>query len=230
MNYLALVNQGMLLSRVGEARLSEPVTTFDGATGPLYEMIQWIAQADLDIQRLRTAWLFMRRSADLLLPEGQSQLSPTVSDATIRAILPAEDNRGMRSIGCYRDSLADESRVQFVDYEQWYGNSMGANVAARTGRPNRVTERSGTLYFDTTADANYQVRFDYLRQPVQMTTTTSESLIPVEHRMAIVWWALARYYSTTRDKSGEYRAKCKDELDREMSRLYIAQLPPITAR
>lgn len=228
MDYLALVNQGLLLSRVGEARLSEPLTTFAGATGPAYEMIQWIAQADVDVQLLRTHWLFMRDSANLLLPEGQSTLVPALSQSAIRLILPAEDNCGRRTIGCYKDSPADGSRITLVDYEQWYGNSLGRGADERTGRPTRYTERNGTLYFDATTDANYQLTFDYLRLPQRMSVTGSESIIPLQHRMAIVWWALARYYCLTRDKTGELRAKCEAELDREMTRMYLAQLPTVT--
>lgn len=224
MDYLALVNQGMLLSRVGEARLSEPLTTFAGATGPVYEMIQWIAQADLDLQLARNGWLFMRDSADLLLPEGQSELVPAASLSTIRSIIPAEDDGGRRSIGCYKDSLSDESRITLIDYEAWYGNALGGVAASRQGRPSRFTERSGKLYFDATADANYKITFDFLRKPTRMTVTTSESVIPVEHRMAIVWWALTRYYCTTRDKAGDFRGRCGVELDREMHRLYGSQL------
>lgn len=228
MDYLALVNQGMLLSRVGDARLSEPLTTFVGAAGPVYEMIQWIAQADVDIQSEQAGWLFMRGSADLLLASGQSSLTPAASQATIRSLLPAEDVRGVRSIGCYKDSLADESRVTLIDYEVWYGNSMGRGTQQRTGKPNRFTERSGTLYFDSVADNNYQITFDFLRQPQRMTAVSSTSLIPAEHRMVIVWWALTRYYCVTRDKTPEFREKCAAELKRELNRLYAAQLPPFT--
>ena len=228
MDYLALVNQGLLLSRVGEARLSEPLTAFTGATGPAYEMIQWIAQADADIQLHNDAWLFMRGSADLLLATGQSSLTPAAAQATIRKLLPAENDRGQRSIGCYKDSLADESRVNLIDYEVWYGNNIGRGVSQRTGKPSRCTERSGVIYFDSVADDNYHVTFDFLRQPQRMTATTSTSLIPAEHRMAIVWWALHRYYCLTRDNATEFRAKCEIELKRELNRLYGAQLPPIT--
>lgn len=229
MDYLALVNQGMLLSRVGEARLSEPMTTFDGATGPAYEMIQWIAQADLDLQLARNGWLFMRDSADLLLPQGQASLVPSASLSTIRSVIPAEDDAGRRSIGCYKDSPSDTSRVNLIDYEAWYGNAIGADALGRSGRPGRFTERSGNLYFDTTADANYKITFDFLRKPIRMAVASSESVIPVEHRMAIVWWALARYYCTTRERSADFRNRCAVELDREMHRLYGSQLSAMVA-
>lgn len=225
MNYLDLVRSGMLLTRTGEKRLSEPMTSFSGATGPEYEMIQWIAQADVDIQNYRSGWLFMRNSGDIVLNQGETQLVPAAAQNTIRAIVPAEDSAGRRSLGCYRDSLADESRVLFVDYETWYGSRIGAGVV-RDGRPMRCTERAGRLLFDSAADANYHITFDFIRKSQKMTTETSESLVPEEHRMAIVWWALLHYYCLTRDKAQELRAKSEVELHRELTRMFNAQLPP----
>lgn len=229
MNYLELVQQLLLLSRISEGRLSEPLATFTGASGPEYEAIQWIAQSDADLQLQRNGWLFMRGNADLLLSSGASSLTPVAAQNTIRMILPAEDNAGRRSIGCYANALSDESRVAFIDYECWYGAGLGRGTQQRSGRPSCCTNNNGVLLFDAVADANYHITFDYTRHPQRMTLTTSESLIPEEHRMVIVWWALHRYYSLSRDSTGEFRAKCKVEMDRELNRLYAAQLPPFTA-
>lgn len=228
MNYLALVQQLLLLARIGERRLSDPVETVAGLTGPEFEAAQWIAQADVDLQLHRAGWLFMRQSADLLLGTGASTLTPAAAQATIRSVLPAEDRGGRLSIGCYLDSIADESRVAFVDYEQWYGSSVGRGAPQRSGRPMTCTIRNDVILFDATADQNYHITFDFLRQPLRMTVDASVSLIPAEHRMAIVWWALHRYYCLTRDATAEVREKCRIELSREMNRLYAMQLPPVT--
>lgn len=229
MNYLELVQQVLLLSRISESRLSEPLSTFTGATGPEYEAIQWVAQADVDLQLHRNGWLFMRGNADLLLSSGASTLTPAAALSTIRMILPAEDCAGRRSIGCYLDSVADESRVAFIDYERWYGSGLGRGTQQRSGRPSCCTDNKGVILFDAVADTNYQITFDYTRKPQRMTLATSESLIPEEHRMVIVWWALHRYYCLSRDSTTEFRAKCKVEMDRELNRLYAAQLPPTTS-
>lgn len=228
MTYLELVQWGMLLARNGTDRLSEMPTTFAGATGPWYEMIQWIKRADLDIQLSRNGWLFMRGSADLLLPAGASTLEPTVSQNTIRAMLPAEDCGGRRTIGCYADSLADESAVAFITYEQWYGNRIGRGTQQTSGRPGRWSERSGKVYFDAVADRDYRITFDYIRQPQAMELVGSVSILPAERHMAIVYWALFHFYALTRDNTTEIRAKLKPELDRELNRLYADHLPPIT--
>lgn len=228
MNYLSLVQKMLLLMRASETRLSEPLTTFAGATGVTYEAIQWIADADVDLQRHRDGWRFMRLHADIALATGESSVAPASALDTVSKVIPAEDVGGYRSIGCYLDSLADESRVAYLDYEHWYGNGVGRGVSERTGRPGRCTMDQGTLRFDTTADQNYQVTFDYLRTASRMTTATAESLIPDAHRMAIVWWALLHYYCLTRDKTTEFREKCRIELAREMNRLYNKQLPSIT--
>lgn len=229
MTYLELVQQVLLLSRISESRLSEPLSSLTGVTGPEYEVTQWVAQSDVDLQLHRNGWLFMRGNADLLLSSGASSLTPAAAQNTIRMILPAEEDNGRRSIGCYLDSLADESRVNFVDYERWYAVGYGRGTLQRTGRPAHCANNNGVLLFDAVADENYRITFDYVRQPQRMTLATSESLIPDEHRMVIVWWALHRYYSLTRDSTPEFRAKCKVEMDRELNRLYAAQLPPITA-
>lgn len=228
MTYLELVQHGMLLSRIGDARLDQQPSSFANATGAFYEMIQWIALADIDIQRHRNSWLFMRGSADLLLPSGASTLVPSVSDNTIRAVLPAEDCGGRRSIGVYKDSVADESPVALVDYERWYGNRVGRGTQQTSGRPSRYTERNGTLLFDSIADQNYRITFDFIRKPTRMPLENSESVIPSDHHMAIVYWAIFHYYTVTRNSTSEDRVKFKAELDREMNRLYNNHLPNVT--
>lgn len=227
MNYLALVQQLLSLLRASDRRVSEPLTTFTGATGVTYEAIQWIAQADVDLQLHRARWSFMRQQADIALPSGNSSVVLASSLDTIRRLIPAE-HCGGRSIGVYRDSTADETRVAYYDYENWYGLHLGRGNQLGNGRPGRCTNNAGTLLFDTIADQNYQLTFDYERTAARMTATDSESLIPVEHRMAIVWWALVRYYCTTREKVEALRKSGAIELDREMNRLYTQQLPPIT--
>jgi hypothetical protein len=227
-NYLSLVQKMLLLTRASDARISEPLANFDGASGITYEAIQWIADADTDIQRLRDGWRFMRMHADIALASGERSVTPSSALDTISKVIPAEDSGGQRSIGCYLESLADESRVAYLDYEHWYGNGVGRGAQTRTGRPGRCTIDQGSIMFDTTADQNYQLTFDYVRTAQRMTTVTSESLIPTEHRMAIVWWALLHFYCLTRDKTTEFREKCRLELAREMTRLYNKQLPPIT--
>lgn len=228
MNYLALVQQLLLLLRATPERVSEPLSSFTGATGLTYEAIQWIAQADVDLQLHRVGWKFMRRQADILLPAGSFSVVPASSLDTIRRIVPSEDACGLRTIGCYLDSVSDESRVEYIDYERWYGMNLGRGASLGQGRPGRCTNNAGTLLFDTVADQNYHLTFDYERTAVRMAATSDQSLIPVEHRMAIVWWAVVRYYCLTREKTDRLRERGAGELAREMNRLYTLQLPPIT--
>lgn len=229
MNYLSLVQQGMLLTRMGDARLSTPITTFTGAANTEYEMIQWIAQSDVDLQLHRDRWLFMRGSADLTLPIGETSLTPSVAQADIRLIIPAEDYGGRRSIGCYKDTREDESRITFLDYGNWYGNSIGRGAATtRNGRPGQCSELNGKIMFDAVADAPYHITFDYLKRPVRMASEGAVSVIPEDYHMAIVFWAITRYYCLTRDKTTELRSKADLELARCLNRMYAAQLPPFT--
>lgn len=230
MNLLDMTRMGLLLTRASQERPSEPIATTTGLTGVAYEMCQWIIQSDLDIQLSKNGWLYMRGSADLLLPEGATSLLPSASLATVRAVIPAEDNSGRASIGCYRDTVDDESRVSFFPYGIWYGNNMGRGQSLSFGRPSRCSiNRDGRILFDTTTDSNYHVTFDFMRQPQKMALSDDQaSIIPPEHHMSIVWWAIARYYCTTRDKTDELKRNSGLELVREITRLHSAQLPQYT--
>jgi len=229
-NLLGLVRQALLIARVSKDAPTSPLTSVSAAKGVDYEMMRYIIQSDVDIQSAQRNWLFMRKPASLVLQSGEVSINAPSSLSSLRRVIPAEDSSGVQSIGCYADSVSDETRVVVVPYEMWYGQSIGRGASLRSGRPASCSiAPDGVIHFDKSADRSYQISFDYMRSPAPMQESdSSTSIIPSDNHMAIVWWALCRYYSASRDKTSEFREKCRIEMERELGRLYATELPEFT--
>lgn len=229
MNYLELVRTTLLLLRAGNERLSDPIDSLEGLSGINYEAAQWVRMADRDIQNSRTGWLFMRRSAEVDAPAGQRIVDVQAALTDLEYIIPSagdDDGRFITSYGADRNS---EIKCYYVPWERWRGSVFDRAPLSESEAPVRYTvQPDGRLVLDPAPSVSRRLVFDYRAKHAPMEEAESQSLIPVRHRMAIVLWAVARYYCLTRDASNELRAKAGLEMERELQRMYNDQLPEVT--
>jgi hypothetical protein len=224
LNFLALCQMTYSLLRAGEERSPAP-DTVEGQSSVNGEIVRWVAQADLDIQNEKEAWLFLRKEGLINVSEGVSSFNPSDFIGGFGELALANNEDKGRYAMMFRDSRADETPIRYVPWESWQFGIFDRGQRG-TGRPVRMTLRpDGNVQIDPVPDSNYVMRLPYKMAPLRMTANDSLSPIPERHRMAIVWWAIARYYCVTRDGTGEFLAKAQRELDREMNRLCQTQLP-----
>lgn len=216
------------LLRAGEQKLGSSPDTVESQDGINGEIARWVAQADLDIQNDKEAWRFLLREATVSISEGVNQFDPTNFIGDFGGLALADNEGRDRYAMIFRQSRADETPVRYIPWEHWQFGVFDRGERGQ-GRPVRMTLRpDGRIQVDPSPDDGYFMRLPYKAAPVRMATNESQSPIPVRHRMAIVWWAIARYYCVTRDGTGEFLVKAQRELDREINRLCQSQLPEFT--
>lgn len=229
MNYLELVQTTLLLLRAGNERLSAPIESLEGLSGINYEVAQWVKMADRDIQNSRAGWLFLRRSAEVDAPAGQRVIDVRSALTDLASVIPSTGDGDGRFITTYGADRLSEIKCHFIPWEMWRGSVYDRAPFSVSEAPIRFTiQPDGRMVLDPAPTVPRRMLFDYRMMHVPMTDGSSESLIPPQHHMAIVMWAIARYYCLTRDAINELRAKAGMEMEREMQRMYNDQLPEIT--
>lgn len=172
MNLLALVKELWRESGTGG---KEPVTVI-GQSGESERLVQWIRQADLEIQQRHSDWNYLWAQGTMDTVASQHVYSAPVS----------------ASIFDERSFIVDgEAPLDVVPYLEVRGQVRPSG----TGQPSRVVLLpNGSFRFDPTPDAVYTITFDYWSVPTRMVVAdTSESVIPAEFRQAIVGKALMHY-------------------------------------
>lgn len=213
MNYLQLVQAlHRLLRTTGDAP-----TTVRNQTGINDELVFFVRQAWLDIQNSHPGWRFLWREGLLTLPLGSDVVSPaTLADYGAPILAESEERRFITLRGSPTES---ESPVDFVPFPAFQQSTIDRGTRG-PGQPSRFTILpDGRLRFDALADRAYTVRLNYRRTPQTLVDDADIPLCAEFYRMAIVWWAIVRYYCTTRDGAERLRQKAMVELQREMQKL-----------
>lgn len=222
MNYLQLVQTMHRLVRADNAKLGAAPTSVVGQDGILDELAFFIAQANLDIQNESNNWRFMWREQTLTLPAGQDTVNPSAIPDFGDYILAEIDGAG-RYITMWRVSRADEITVRFVPFPSWQQSYLERGQRG-PGQPGNFTILpDNRMRFDMVADDAYTIRVNYKRSRQSLSQNTDIPIIPEQHRMAIVWWAINRYFCTTRTGADKLRQLSEREMRREMRSLYSRQ-------
>lgn len=229
MTYLQLLQRVLLLLRAGNERLSTPPTDVVDLTGVQYEAAQWVAMATEDIQNERPDWLFMRKQAQVQVQQGSRVFNIRGALTDLVEIIPSVGDGDARFITSYTNEQRAEIKCYYFPWEVWRGSAFDRQPRSQSSAPVRCTiDPSGNLVLDPEPSQAMTLVFDYRRRAVPLVDKDSTPEIPAEHHVAIVYWAVYRYYCLTRDSTAEFRAKAKIEFDREWQKLVNRQTPEIT--
>lgn len=168
MNYLQLCQR--LVRETGIAD-SGP-TGVSGQTGDMKRIVDWVNDSWVKVQSLRPDWNWM-----------WSQTSATLSSGTHTITLPSdvESIQGVRVDG---DVLQE---ISYDTYSKYY-------YERSTAKPNIYCVRpDGVVAFNTNADQDYTITFDYYKVPQYFTTNTDVPGLPSRYHMLIVYDALRQY-------------------------------------
>lgn len=174
MNLLELVQELWRESGTGGPQPSTVV----GQTGEAGRLVQWIRQADLEIQQKHSDWNFLWGQDSFDTVSGTSTYTDPVSGGASEF---DEDT-------FFLDSTTKLECVRYSHVRQEVR-------ASGTGQPYRVVLMpDGTLRCDPTPGAVYTISFDYWAKPTSMNAgDTAESVIPAEFHQVIVGKALMHY-------------------------------------
>jgi hypothetical protein len=215
-----------LLLRIGEDKVGTAPASVIGQEGVLAEIVEWVRQANADIQSAHPAWSFMTGQGTLTVSSRTTD--PRLAIGDYAHLLPYDASRQARFILIYKDSTADETPVYYVAPQQWGGGVYDIGTRGQ-GRPYRFTVNAGGLIeLDPVPDEPYTLRFEYRRSVQDLQNDADVPLVPQERRMAIVYHAIVHFYCLTRDATPEFRAKAEASLRREMQQLFRDYSPEYT--
>ncbi len=200
MNFLQLCQRTRQESGVSG---SGPVSV-DNQKAILYKLIEWVRQADIDIQRLHTDWRFLWRLGEVSFTAGVKTYDlPS---------LGIQNCKRLDMIAIAGRELTQLTWEQFK-FAQYHTMQHTGAMTFYTIRPDGKLVIYPVPATDHTADVEYN------QKPTKMLKNTDESLIPVEYRDIIFYRALMYYGKEEGDDSIFY----------ENERLYEAVLNQLVA-
>ena len=152
-------------------------TTVVGQVGEANRLVQWVRQADLEIQQVHSDWNFLW---------GQDSITTVADTSTYADPVP----EGVSSYDEDSFVLDGTTPIEAVRYTEVKNEIRPTG----TSQPTQVVILpNGTLRCDPTPNAAYTIAFDYWAKPQAMNNDNDESLIPAEFRQVIVGKALMHY-------------------------------------
>lgn len=189
MTFLELAKK---LAREGGGVDPGAITNVTGLTGRPEKIVNWIADAYLNIQNSRPEWGWLVSDfTDELIP-GAAVYTPASFNLT-RFSSWVKDRDWYMPLSIYDPltGLSDEHEIPQMSYEYWrsrYGR--GDQSITYWNRPTEfaITPRN-ELVFGPTPDAAYAVRGQYVRGPQILTAASDIPEMPARFHEMIVWEA-----------------------------------------
>lgn len=169
-----------------------PTSVTDNTNNEYSRIVNWIAQADLEIQSRYEDWRFMWRefSFNTVASDGRYTETDVV---TASYGVQRYDEEAWR----YYLTSAGQSTEQWVQYCEWesfYPYWRNGTMRTAEGVPSVWTQRpDGDIELAYVPDAIYTITGAYWRKPVLMTANGDTPLYPSTYHMLPVWWAMMNY-------------------------------------
>tara|TARA_Y100000310_G_scaffold136383_1_gene135242 strand:- start:7329 stop:8015 length:687 start_codon:yes stop_codon:yes gene_type:complete len=168
-------------------------TTVTGQTGEMGRITDWAATAYDDVQNEHTTWRFLRTDFSFSTVASTQAYSPSDVSITDFATWIVEHRDGAGAIRLY-SSVPDETRMQFMPWEEFREAFLFANNRTQTQRPTIVSVKpDNSLIFFAIPDAVYTVNGERYKAAAVLSGDTDEPNFPSRFHMIVVWKALMYY-------------------------------------
>ena len=188
-------------------------STVVGQEGQLKVMVDFVAEADYQIQALWHDWNFL-----------WAQYSSTLSTGTRAPATTKPTDLGnleMRSF--YLDYTTDDSiSLSTLSYVEWRAD-FRQGVATNDSPTYVVVQPDSSLIVDPPPDKAYTITADYWKTPTKMTANTDESVIPSQYHRIIV--ARAKTMWAEREEAPEILLGSSAEYQDLLDKLESQSLP-----
>lgn len=178
MNFLELCQKAHKKSGLSGASLP----SVENQIGMLAKLVDFVQEADLDIQRSDKRWKF-------LWAEASSQLLQGVTD-----YLPADLSLLANNLTSDQVISAEIDNGQTLKYLSWTDFKLRCQVHIKqgsTGEPTHYTIMpNGKVRVCPIPEKDLPISVEYYKSPVPMVNNTDTTLIPPEYHSAIVYAAL----------------------------------------
>lgn len=197
-------------------------TAVTGQTGELKRIVDWIATADEDVQRLHDEWRFMVGSFTL------NTVADDGSYAAADCVTPVTDLRNWREttlkIYLLSVGVADQVKLRYMDYDQW---DATYNTGTQTsGRPLHFTVGHDlSLKLGPAPSAVYRISGEYQKSVATLAADADTPLYPPEYHMLAVYRGMMKYGRYT--GAQEVYQDGEVEYKRMLKQMERTQLPRI---
>lgn len=216
-NFLALSQQ--LQREVGVAGAA--ISSVTSQTGMYNKLVNWIADADMHIQLMKTDWKFL-----------WSEYSVNTGSGTAEPTIPADLNLWDRDSFYLDYSAANHRKLRYIEYKTWR-DGRGRGVLVNRKPDSVAIKPNNQIVLVNPPDDSYALTADYWKRPTRMVDNADTSNIPVTYERAIIlqaklWYAEEQEMPEVRDQArlelfGDNRHETKDI--GIMARLMADQLP-----
>lgn len=207
-----------LCQRVAErCDVSGTITTVTGQSGEYKRIVNWTAEAWMDIQRAQSDWDWMT---------GEFSFQTVAADREYTAVDAGATNFSKWLLDTFRiyltsTGVSDEGFLVPTDYREFRNTYMFGSQA--DGRPSTFTvrPRNSNLLLGLRPDAIYTVEGEYRKAATQMTVDADEPGMPSEYHMLVVHGARKKYGFF--ESASEVLAEATKDYDRllgELARLH----------
>lgn len=219
MTYLQMCSR--LRQEVGGAGTGP--TSVTAQVGELKRIVDWVATADMDIQRLHNEWKFMRGSFTL------NAVADDYSYAYGDTVVPITNFRDWRwtTFKIYLSSAGVGSEVElpYVDYQVFVDLRVGTQS---TGQPQVFTVGNAMeILLWPTPNATYVISGEYQKSVSKMTADGDLPAYPGEFSMLAVYKAMMNYGRFT--GAAEVYQDGRDQFRTMIRQMRRTQLPKTTA-
>lgn len=184
----------------------------DNQTGILKDLVRWVADADVAIQREAINWDFLYKT----------NFSVSTVQGTATYNKPSDYGKWDHKTFYLDYSLASNVQLTEIEYREYY-NTYGVGVQTQRQPVNFVLPPSNNIILYSVPDAVYTLTANYWCAPVRMSSGTGVSVIPETYIRCII--ARAKMYYAISEESDPLYAEAKVEYDMVLSELKSDQLP-----
>lgn len=171
------------------------LTAVTSQVGEYKRIVNWIARADEDVQRLRNDWKFMRSGFTVNTVAGTAVYAygDCTDTATSTAVTKFREF-DKESVKMYLQSagVAGEAPLRFMDYVDWY--RFYGTGSHQNSKPNRFSILDANeIALAPPPDAVYVLSGKYWKAVTTLTDATDTPIYPSEYHMLPVYRAMMNY-------------------------------------
>lgn len=165
-------------------------TTVLNQTGEYKRLVDWIAEADEEIQREYDEWKFMVNTYQINTVVGLASYYPSDCVTPITDLRKWKERRPK----CYLLSagVTDEQEMTYIDYEDWY-RKYGTGPQSNSRPIHWTYGNYGELLIGPQPGDVYRISGEYQRVITTLATDDQTPIYPAEFHMLPVYLAMMRY-------------------------------------
>lgn len=240
MNYLALVRRlaqemnAELYGNISGVAVTPP-GSYGSSTEHIRRLVDWIAQAWLEIQNDQPEWLFMQGNVSIPLTLGQSEYDVSalanteIGSTAFDEIIPYTAGVESRYIWAVDTNQSPNQKFKcyYIPHELFMGELD--RFTAPVGNPSAYTVKpDGTLVLrESPPAANWTLNFQYRKLPQTLAVDADTPTgLPDKFHMLIVYWAMVEHAEF--DEGDKQARRGWRNYRRMLNKLRLEQLPDWT--